>query len=175
MNRLKIARSQWQKADSARWVVASIAYRVSGRHGQVARLADAIGQSTDTVQRLARAYMLFVEMAKDEYGRNKTTAPVRYLRRKYHYTRWDIVCEAWNRHEFDIDEAREYLEDFEGGNDALFSEIENKHGAPEWERRAYGIYKDAFKLSDDITAPMEIVAAAKVYCAEYNKWAKAAQ
>jgi len=170
------AADQWKQADGKRWYVASVAFRIVGKtkkhKAETEKLAAMINRSPDTVERLAAAYTLFLWMMVDEYKRKSNSAPVRILRRQIPYTRWAIVYRAWEEHEFSLDEAREYLVDFKGGNDALSSELENRYGAPEWQRRIYSIYKEAWKLRDDLDVPDALKDAALNYCDEYNAWVK---
>lgn len=155
-----------RRGDSFHWNVAPIAYKATGRDRRT--LADAINRSPDTVENLAAAYGLFREMVLDNWRNGKTSEPVRKLRRDYPYTRWAIVFHQWSIHEFELDEARDWLENFNGGNDALALEIENKHGAPEWERRAASLYKQAYKLQTDFGVPDKLAKAATVYVNEYD-------
>jgi len=160
------ARECFRKGDKYHWQVAPLAYKATGRNRRI--LADAINRSPDTVELLASAYGLFREMVLDAWRNGKTSEPIRKLRRDFPYTRWAVVFHQWSIHEFELDEAREWLEKFEGGNDALAAEIENKHGAPEWERRAATVYRQAFKLQNDFGVPDKLANAAKVYVTEYD-------
>lgn len=162
MINIDYARRCFQQGDASHWRVALMAYRAKGRLRR--ELAEAIGCSPDTVENLAAAYSLFRELLLSD----KTSEPIRKLRRQFPYTRWAVVYRQWMSFEFDLSEAKDWLENFSGGNKALSAEIENKHGAPEWERRAYGLYKNACKLSTDFGVPDKLAYAAKNYADEYD-------
>jgi hypothetical protein len=168
MNKYLLARRLYQEADRNRWQVAWIAYKTIGTHefGASQRLADAIGRRVDTVERLAKAYRMFVMLMHYD------SALARNLRRAHPYTRFSTVFEAWNEFEFPMAEAADYIQNFDGGNAALAAEIENKHGAPEWERRANGIYRMAYKLRDDFGAPDIVKHAAQLFIAALDEWHK---
>ncbi len=174
MNYLR-ERILWQQADRNRWLVARKAYHLPNRIERL-KLADAIGRKEDTVDSLAHAYGLFRMLVKNAWAKGESSGSVRNLRRKYPYTRWDTVYRMWYQLEFSIDEAREWLENFEGGNDAMAAEIENKHGEPEWVRRANKVYREADKLAQDISTPKRLQRAAayymKVFDAEFPKVTK---
>ena len=163
------ARKLWRASDAQRWQVAHIAYKTVGLRslGETKKLASAIGRKEDTVERLAKAYRFFVLMITGH-----DSAPVRNLRRQYPYTRFATVYDAWRKHEFSFDEAIDWLENFDGGNDALSAEIENKYGDPEWQRRADGMYKLASKLRDDFGAPEKVQQAARDFCGVLDEWRK---
>ena len=78
----------------------------------------------------------------------------------------------WWQHEFPIEEARDWLENFEGGNDALGAEIENKYGAPEWVRRANKLYREAGKLMSDVGTPPALQRAAKFFVRVFDRVTK---
>lgn len=165
-----LARRKYQGADAQRWQVAHIAYKTVGNksdlHG-TQKLANSIGREVDTVEKLAKAYRLFVLVVSHAGFRAGAE-----LRRKRPYTRWAVVFDSWCKHEFSLDEAIEWLRDFEGGNKALENEIDNKNGQPEWERRAHYLYKECLKLSTDYGAPVELQKAAKVYRIVYDRFIK---
>ena len=161
--RLDRARTWYGQADAKRWQVAWIAYHVKSRH-ELLNLADAINRGEDTVRNLSDAYKLFVEMVK-EYGFRTGSE----MRRKFPYTRWCKIYRQWMVYEFDIAEAKDWLENFEGGNDALEMEIDNKHGSPEWERRASWLYRQASKLQNDFGVPKGLQEAAANYVKEFDK------
>lgn len=165
------ARLWYQQADAKRWSVARLASQLRNRR-DVLKMADAIGRGEDTVRNLADAYALFAALVIDAWRNGKTSEPIRNLRRKFPYTRWSIVYRQFRIHEFDIDEARDWLENFNGGNDALAAEIENKHGAPEWERRAATMYRWAGKLRNDFGVPDSLQKAAVFFVDEFEKWEK---
>jgi len=71
-----------------------------------------------------------------------------------------------------LEEAQDWLENFNGGNDALSAEMENKHGAAEWERRANRLYREAFKLQTDFGVPNGLQKAAVNYVKEVEAWEK---
>lgn len=171
---LALARLWYQRADAIRWRVARIAAQVVGsnKKGMTLEMAEAIGRKVDTVEALARAYELFGVMVRNEWMNNRTSVSIRKLRRDNSYTRWATVHKMWTRYEFSIDEAAEWIRDFEGGNLAMSLEIENKYGDPEWMRRAYNIRKEAFKLKFDMTAPFGLVVAAGAFCDEYDVWVR---
>ena len=166
----EIARQWYAQADAKRWQVAAVAFRVVGLRtcGETLRLAEAIGRGVDTVENLAYAYTLFAELIRYK----KTTESIRQLRRKFPYTRWAVICKQWLNHEFELDEALDWLENFSGGNAALSAEIENKHGSPEWERRAYMTYKQAYKLQTDFGVPDKLHKAAIEYVKAFEDWEK---
>jgi len=168
---LDLARRWWSQADAKRWNVARIAYNTRSR-GDVLRLASAIGRGEDTVRNLSDAYTLFVMLVRLAWKSGKSSESVRTLRRKLHYTRWAIVCRGLRVYEFDLEEAQDWLENFSGGNDAMSAEIENKHGAAEWERRANRVYREACKLQTDFGVPDGLQKAAVNYVAEFDKWSK---
>ena len=126
--------------------------------------ADALGVGDDTVRNLRDAYLFFELLMRDE----SDSEPIRNLRRKHPYTRWTTVYRQWKDNEFELSEARDWLENFVGGNEALYNEIENKHGAPEWERRSYTIYREAYKLQNDFGVPDKLQKAAGEYVKEYD-------
>lgn len=158
----KRERELWKKADANRWLVAHKEYNLTNRSERL-KLADAIERKEDTVDNLRYAYNLFRILVQNEWSKGKTSEPIRNLRRRFPYTRWSTVYRQWADHEFSMDEAREWLEDFDGGNDALNLEIENKHGSPEWERRANWLYRETRKLSTDVGTPAPLARAAKYY------------
>ena len=162
--RLDRARVWYGQADAKRWQVAWIAYHVRSRH-ELLNLADAINRGEDTVRNLSDAYKLFVEFIKAAGN----SEPIRKLRRKFPYTRWAVVYRQWMVYEFDIDEAKDWLENFEGGNGAMEMEIDNKHGSPEWERRAGWLYRQASKLQNDFGVPKGLQEAAANYVTEFDK------
>lgn len=168
-HQIDLARRLYQQADAQRWQVARIAASVTTRR-EALQLADAIGRGEDTVRNLRNAYVLFAELVKWSVSNGKTSEPIRKLRRRYPYTRWALVFYKWTSYEFPLDEAVEWLDKFEGGNDAMSAEIDNKHGRPEWERRAFGIYSQAQKLKDDFGVPDGLRTAAANYAAEYKRW-----
>ena len=165
-----LARKKYLGADAQRWQTAYIAYKTVGSktdpHG-TRRLANEIDRQPDTVEKLAKAYRLFVLITREKGFRFGAE-----LRRKKPYTRWAVVFDSWREHEFSIDEAIEWLRDFEGGNTALQNEIANKNGQPEWERRAHMLYKECTKLSTDYGAPVELQKAARVYKIVYDRFIK---
>ena len=163
MSNFELARSWWSQADAKRWNVARLAYCLHSRR-DVLKMADAINRGEDTVRNLSDAYTLFVQLLRH----SKSSEPIRNLRRRFPYTRWAVVCRSWRIHEFDLDEAKDWLENFNGGNDAMEAEIENKHGAPEWERRAATMYRWAGKLSSDFGVPNTLQKAAQGFVKEYD-------
>jgi hypothetical protein len=167
MNNFELARLLWSQADAKRWRVARLAYQLRSRR-DVLKMASAIGRGEDTVKNLSDAYTLFVQLLKYSYKNGGNSEPIRKLRRKFPYTRWAVVCRNWRIHEFDLEEAQDWLENFSGGNDAMEAEIENKHGAPEWERRATIMYKWASKLTTDFGVPTRLVRASKIFVKEYD-------
>jgi len=171
MSSFDLARLWWQQADAKRWSVARIAYRLRGRK-EVLLLAAAIGKGEDTVKNLSDAYLLFKLFVLLAWKRKESSESIRKLRRLYPYTRWAVVCRNMRIYEYDLDEAREWLEEFSGGNDAMDNEIQNKHGAPEWERRAGIVYRQAFKLQNDFGVPDGLQSAAVNYVKEFEKWEK---
>lgn len=162
---IRKARQWYGIADARRWNVARLAYKCESRKEKLS-LADAIGRGEDTVENLASAYSLFVELCKSG------SESVRKLRRRFPYTRWAVVYKMWYQLEFPIEEAREWLENFEGGNDAMCAEIENKHGAPEWLRRANKLYREAGKLMTDYGTPPALQRAAKFFVRVFDKVAE---
>jgi hypothetical protein len=167
MTNFDLARRWYQEADAKRWNVARLAYHLHSRR-DVLKMADAIGRGEDTVKNLSDAYTLFVQLVQRYWKMGKTSEPIRNLRRKFPYTRWAVVCRNWRNHEFDLGEAQDWLENFNGGNDALAAEMENKHGAPEWERRAAVMYRWASKLTNDFGVPNRLVRASKIFVKEYD-------
>jgi hypothetical protein len=171
VNNFELARLWYGIADAKRWQVARLAYFLRSRR-DVLRMADAINRGEDTVKNLSDAYTLFVQLVLDAWKDGKSSEPIRNLRRKHPYTRWAVVCRSWRIYEFDLDEARDWLENFGGGNDAMSAEIENKHGAPEWERRANVVYRQAYKLQTDFGVPDGLQKAAVLFVAEFENWEK---
>lgn len=169
------ARRIWKQADANRWQVAFIAYHKPNRPARLTLAAD-IEKDESTIDNLISAYLLFRTLVARAWACGKSSEPVRKLRRKFPYTRWSIVYKMWIQYEFDIDEAAEWLKDFDGGNDAMAAEITNKYGAPEWERRACKLYREAGKLIEDISTPPRLGRAAKYYMkifdAEFPKVSK---
>lgn len=165
------AKKLYGLADASRWQVAAIAYKTVGARefGATERLADAIGRSTDVVENLAKAYRLFVILLDSDLGRNRA----RELRRKHPYTRFLTVFEAWQEYEFSVEDIIDWLENFEGGNKALAAEIENKHGAPEWERRAHATYRQAQKMVNDFGAPKALQDAALMFVEAVDEYWRA--
>lgn len=160
---LDVARKYFKSGDASHWTVARPAYQCKSRK-DVLQLADAIDRTDDTVRNLADAYSLFRELLIY----TKFSEPIRRLRRKFPYTRWAVVYRQWYAHEFHISIALDWLENFEGGNDALAAEIENKYGAPEWERRANTVYRQAYKLQSDFGVPDGLQKAAVNYVKEFD-------
>ena len=165
------ARRLWKQADSNQWLVAYEAFHLPNRTERLA-FADALEVSESTVDNLNFAYIMFRELVRNEWAKGKSSEPIQNLRRKFPYTRWMTVYKMWNQHEFELDEARDWLENFEGGNDAMAAEIENKHGAPEWERRANRLYRDAGKLMSDLGTPPALQRAAKFFVRVFDKVTK---
>lgn len=163
----ELARIWYQQADAKRWSVARIAYHTHGRRNRL-KLADVIGRKEDTVDNLSNAYSLFLEMVLEAWQCGKSSEPIRNLRRRFPYTRWSAVYRMWHIYEFELEEAKDWLENFDGGNDAMSAEIENKHGAPEWERRANVVYRQAFKLTTDFGVPDRLQKAAQNYVKEFD-------
>ena len=151
------ARRLWKAADSNHWQVAYFAYKCKNRRERL-DMAGEVEVSEDTIDNLASAYRLF-DYFRMEYG----FRTVRNLRRQFPYTRWATVYRKFAAHEFSLEEAREWLENFDGGNDALAAELENKYGAPEWERRANTLYREALKMSTDFGTPAALQQAATNY------------
>jgi len=166
-----------------RWQVARLAYaayRIDAvkSRGAIKRLADdlALAQGavyiedkspTDTVYRLIHAYSLFVELLKQDANKAKQ------YRRKYTYTRFDIVWLQFQAFEFSPDKFFDYL-DYKGGNRAVAAFIENNEDpSPEWERRAITTYKQAYKLQNDFGVPDGLQKAAVNYVKEFEKWEQA--
>jgi hypothetical protein len=171
MNNFDLARRLWYMAETNRWSVARLAYQLRSR-GDVLRMADAINRGEDTVRNLSDAYTLFVQLLRYSHKNGGNSEPVRKLRRRFPYTRWAVVCRNWRIHEFGLDEAVDWLENFNGGNDAMEAEIENRHGAPEYERRAASIYRQAMKLKNDFGVPDGLQKAAIYFVEEFEKWEK---
>jgi len=163
MNKYERARHWYLDADKKRWLVAQIAYKTPNRLDKI-KLADAIRRKETTVDNLYCAYSLFVELMKNA----KDTREIRNMRRELPYTRWNVVYRSWNTHEFSLEEAKDWLNNFDGGNDALGLELENKYGAPEYERRAASMYRDASKLVNDFGVPDKLQKAAQNYVNEYD-------
>lgn len=168
MINFELARRWYQEADTKRWSVARLAYQLHSRR-DVLKMADAINRGEDTVRNLSDAYSLFVQLVRFYWKNGKSSEPVRNLRRRFPYTRWAVVCRNWRIHEFDLEEAQDWLENFNGGNDALEAEIENKHGAPEYERQAAAMYRLAGKLSTGFGVPDKLVEASKVFVTAYDE------
>lgn len=160
---------EWYKvADSRRWQTARLLYCMKQRRNRL-EVAVRIGREEDTVDNLAFAYSLFVELLRECDRNGINSESIRNLRRRHPYTRWAVVCRKFMQHEFDLAEAKDWLENFEGGNKAMEAEIENKHGRPEPERRAYAVYSQARKMLDDIIyEPLKV--AAKNYVEVYEEW-----
>jgi len=163
------------QGDANHWIVGRLAYQIVNKRSRakVLELADAIGRGEDTVNNLAFAYGLFAEFVRDAWKKGETSEPIRKLRRDFPYTRWAVIFCKRHAHEFELDEARDWLENFSGGNDALGNEIENKHGYPEWERRANILYRQAYKLQTDFGVPDGLQKAAVNYVKEFETWEKA--
>ena len=156
------ARRLWKQADANRWQVAYIANGKPNRRARLA-LADEIERDESTVDNLVYAYLFFKTLVMLAWKRGESSESVRKLRRRFPYTRWSTVYRMWTQLEFDLDEAKDWLENFSGGNDAMAQEIENKHGSPEWERRANKLYREAKKLFEDMSTPPRLGRAAKYY------------
>jgi hypothetical protein len=160
---LEYAHRCFKQGDANHWSVARIASQTKIRR-DVIQLAEAIERTDDTVRNLSDAYNLFRELILA----GKVSEPIRRLRRRFPYTRWAIIYRQWMIHEFSLEEAKDWLENFHGGNDAMSAEIENKHGAPEFERRACSMYRQAQKLSTDFGVPERLQAAAVHYVKEFD-------
>lgn len=167
----QVARRLYQDADGKRWQVAYIAYNTDRRVDRL-KLADAIGRQEDTIDNLTHAYSLFAEMVRDAWKHGKSSESIRKIRRQFPYTRWSVIYKMWHVYEFELDEARDWLENFDGGNVAMTAEIDNKYGAPEWERRAYTVFKMAKKLRDDFGVPDGLQKAAVNFVEEFDKWSR---
>lgn len=161
-------RRLWKRSEKNQWLVAQTAYKCPNRTERL-KLAGACECSEDTVSNLASAYMLFSLLVVNNWQSGKSSEPVRNLRRRFPYTRWMTVYKMWVQHEFPLEEAMDWLENFDGGNDAMAAEITNKHGAPEWERRANEMYRGMGKLSTDLGAPAPLQRAAKYYMKVFDK------
>jgi hypothetical protein len=161
------AQELYGDADGKRWRVAKLSYKLRSRR-DVLKMADYIGRDEQTIKNLSDAYTLFVQLIGYSYKISGNSKPIRNLRRKYPYTRWAVVCRSWRIYEFDLDEALDWLENFGGGNDAMDNEIQNKHGAPEWERRANMVYRQAYKLQTDFGVPDGLQKAAVNYVKEFD-------
>lgn len=174
----RLANQQGFAAAQNRWRVAKQAYSLPPySKGAAQALARAIAEAQgatlpdyadkkpiDTVYRLANAYTVFVELLKMNPRR------AMQYRRKYQYTRFDTIYKQWKAHEFAPDKLWDYL-DYNGGNRAVAAFIDNvEHPAPEWERRANDMYKNAYKLKDDFGVPDGLQKAAVNYVAEFDKW-----
>ena len=171
----------WQEANQFdayeqrnRWIVARQAYkayRIDAVKWFSMVIARAQGKTytddkypTDTAYRLIHAYSLFIELLKLDVCKAKE------YRRKYTYTRFDIVWLQFIEYEFAPDRFLDYL-DYKGGNRAVAAFIENnEHPSPEWERRAYTTYKQAYKLQSDFGVPDGLQKAAVHYVTEFEKW-----
>ena len=161
------------EADARRWHIAYLSDKIRTK-SEALKMSQKIGRGTDTVANLAYAYRLFAMLTRREWERGGNSEPIRKLRRRYPYTRWMTVYRAWLAYEFPLDEALDWLENFSGGNDAMGAEIENKHGLPEWERQAFGMYALAGKLLDgSFGVPDKLRHAAKNFSDEYKKWESA--
>lgn len=163
------------------WLIGRRASESRGNYerGEVKRLAEELreaqGQNptdpdektpTDTVYRLANAYDLFAVLVKMDFKK------ARQYRRKYPYTRFDLVYRQWLEYEFDPSRLWDYL-DYKGGNVALNLFIEdNENPSPEWERRAERVYRDAKKLTTDFGVPDKLHKLAVEYVKEFEAWKK---
>jgi hypothetical protein len=176
----------WQQGNKAdkysnarRWRVALPAFRAVGaRDGRTQQIANAIQSAnnaetplrdaqeatTDTVERLARAYKYFYKLLEID------SLKARRARRQYGYSRFAVLWDMWLNYEFSIAEKGfEYLE-LSMGNKALeLFVMDAEDAAPEWKRRAAGMYSSASKLLTDLDVPKELRAAAESYIAEYDK------
>ncbi len=178
-------RNNWQlgnKADvfanSRRWRVALPAFRAVGaRDGRTQQIANAIQAAnnaqyplkdtqeatTDTVERLARAYKYFYKLLEVD------GLKARRARRQYGYSRFAVLWDMWLNYEFSIaDKGFEYLE-LKMGNLALELFVRDvEDAAPEWKRRAAGMYSSASKLVNDLDVLPALRNAAELYVKEYD-------
>ncbi len=164
------AHRMYGDADALRWHIAYLSDKITTK-ADALRMSKEIGRGTDTVANLAYAHRLFALLVRRAWLAGQTSEPIRKLRRRYPYTRWMTVYRKWLAYEFPLDEAQDWLENFDGGNDAMSAEIENKHGLPEWERQAFGMYSLAGKLLEgSYGVPDRLRNAAEKFAAEYRTW-----
>lgn len=156
--------------DARSWNLAWLASKLVTRE-DVIKFKNAIRREDDTVRNLSDAYGLFRLLVIRQWKKNQGSESVRALRRQFpYYTRWAVVFRSMRVHEFGIEEAVDWLVNFDGGNDAMEAEIENKHGSPEWMRQAHGMYSLALKVRDGFGAPPRLQTAAVYFAREFDAW-----
>lgn len=170
MNYKALVADHWLQADADklaerrnRWICAAGAWKVVGkRNGGTMALALELGlPEQDTVENLARAWRLYRYIRKAEMRADRQRA--RQLIREHGYTRFLELYNLWTVYEFSPDVAVGYLE-HSGGNRAMAAFVEDvEHPLPEWRRRAQTVYKNVFKLTNDMDVPPALREAAVIF------------
>lgn len=101
----------YKRSDDGRWAAAFFAARVVGRYelGATIKLANRMGKSTDTVENLAHAYMLYAELRADPRYREG----VREMRRLpyMYYSYWRALYKAKQDYKLTIEQVWDILVD----------------------------------------------------------------
>jgi len=131
INWQNLAEKSWTTAHRKQWLVSLIAAR----------------RGVATWQLLPDYELSKLKGAWEMYAFIRTTHPVqaRSLRKRYEYRRFYELFRLWRLHEFSAEECIEHLE-FDGGIAGMVGQVEDVHGAPEWERRGQYIYKTVDKF-----------------------------
>jgi len=108
----------YKNSDSGRWEAARWCAKVVGKYerGATIGLADDMGVSSDTVENLAHAYMMFIEFCSKQKYR-KATRMSKEMPRVY-YSHFRALYAARNRYNLSLDETFWILRDIvldEGG------------------------------------------------------------
>lgn len=112
------ASSAYKASDTGRWEAARWCAKVVGRYerGLTLGLADDMGVSSDTVENLAHAYMMYIELCSKQKYRFATRMARKAPR--VFYSHFRALYTARNRYKMSLDEVFDILRDIvldEGG------------------------------------------------------------
>ena len=130
MNWSRLADASWTDARTKQWIVALVTTR---RTIYTCKITPA------ELSQLRGAWLLYA------FIRAEKPQDARRLRKQYEYRRFYELYRLWRLHEFSAEECIEHLE-FDGGIAGMVGQVEDVHGAPEWERRGQYIYKTVDKF-----------------------------
>ena len=130
MNWSRLADTSWTDAHNKHWLCAMI-----------------VAKRTIYTCKIPLAEQSQLRGAWEMYAFIRAQRPqdARRLRKRYEYRRFYELYRLWRLHEFSADECIEHLE-FDGGIAGMVGQVEDVHGAPEWERRGQYIYKTVDKF-----------------------------
>lgn len=113
------AATSYKRSDDGRWASAFFAARVVGRYelGATTKLANRMGRSTDTVENLAHAYMLYAELRADPRYR----AGVREIRKMpfIYYSYFRALYKAKQDYRLTIEQIWDILVDMLHGEGSI--------------------------------------------------------